>query len=449
MSKLPASLLISSLFLLTIFACEKESSEIGYSLLPPSDTLNVVSTDTVTVEAFSVELDSVRTDKSASLVMGSMMDPVFGKTTMGFYTQVRLSSEGVDFGNNPVLDSLVLMLFYDGYYGDTTTKQNVKVYEISEDLIYDSVHFSNQRIGTYPTVLADQDFIPNITDSVKVLKDKLGPHLRINLSKQSNYLGNKILEAPKATLALNSTFIKFVKGLYVVASPVNHKGALLNFNIAKGNTKLVVYFHDGDDPAKDSVHYDLSISQACARFVTIDHNEYLDASQDLKRQILNHDSAQGAKQVYIQGSGGVRIKFKFPYFKDFAKGKIVAINDAILQVTNMQNDTILSPPPTLTIIRQDSANRFSGLVDENEGSGYFGGGYNKTARTYSFRITQHLQNILQNSYKTSFDLYMVVNTPSKSSVSPNRVMFYGTNPTVLGGNNSNRFKLKITYTVLN
>ena len=180
LTKLPATLLTGVLLILALFSCKKDPYEIGIDLLPPTDTLNVRSTDTCTVQAFSEMQDSMRTDKSASLIMGSMMDPVFGKITSSFYAQLRLSSEGVDFGKHPVLDSLVLMLVYNGYYGDTLSRQNVKVYEISQSFSYDSVFFSNQNLSAYPTLLADQDFIPNITDSVSVAGTKVAAHLRIN-----------------------------------------------------------------------------------------------------------------------------------------------------------------------------------------------------------------------------------------------------------------------------
>ena len=448
LSKLPALLLLGFLLILAMFSCKKDPYEIGFDLLPPSDTLHVITTDTCTVEAFSVRQDSVRTDKTGSLIMGSMMDPIFGKTTAGFYSQVNLSSEAVDFGVNPVLDSLVLMLFYNGYYGDTLTRQNVKVYEISQDFVYDSVHFSNQRLATYPTVLADQDFIPNITDSVLVSKEKAAPHLRINLSKQTNYLGNKILNAPTSALASNSAFIKFIKGLYVTASPVSDKGAIFNFSIASGFSKMVVYFHNGNDPQDDSLNFEMPLNQNCARFIQVDHNGYLDATQDLKRQILNHDSAQGANSLFLQGMGGVKIKLKFPYIKNLGKGKVIAINDAILQLKNMESDTTLSPPPTLTIVRQDSVGRIGYLVDDNEGSAYFGGTYDETNRSYFFRLSQHMQKVVQDAYSNHFDLYIMVNTPVQSFVTPNRIMINGTKPLV-PGDNSTRFQLKMTYTVLN
>ena len=440
--------MIGSLLFLAIFSCKKDPYELGFDLLPPSDTLHVVTTDTCTVEAFSMEQDSVRTDKAATLIMGSMMDPIFGMTTAGFYAHTLLSSEGTDFGSNPVLDSLVLMLAYNGYYGDTLTQQNVKVYEISENFFYDSLHFSNQRLATYPTVLADQDFVPYPSDSVSMYNVKYAPHLRINLGKQSNYLGEKILYAPKDALASNDAFIRFFKGLYVTASPVSNRGALLNFSISSGFSKMVVYFHNGDDPLDDSLHYDLPIGGTGARFIHVDHNGYLDASADLKQQILNHDSALGGNKLFLQGLGGVKVKFKFPNIKALGNGKIIAVNDAVLQLKNFETDTIYAAPSTLTLIRQDSIGRIGYLVDENEGSAYFGGTYDATNRSYFFRVTQHIQTVLQNGYSNHFDLYLMVNTPISSAVNPNRIVLNGTKPLV-PGDYSNRFQLKITYTVLN
>ena len=446
-SRFPASLTIGILIIIALFSCKKDPYEIGIDLLPPGDTLNIRTTDTCTVQAFSVIQDSVRTDKSGSLFMGSIIDPVFGLTTSSFYSQVLLSSEGADFGIHPVLDSIVLMLFYSGYYGDTLTRQNVKVYEMSQDLSYDSVHYSNQTLGIYPTLLADQDFTPRIRDSVTEYKSKLAPHLRINLNKLTNYFGNKILYAPASALQTNVSFIKFIKGLYVSATPVNSQGAILNFSIATGFSRMTVYFHNGDDPQNDSLHYNLSLDGSCARFLHVDHNKYLNASQDLKRQILNHDSAQGANQLFLQGMGGVKIKLKFPFLKNFGKGKTVAINDAILELKNMESDTTYKPPPALIMIRQDSAGRIGYLVDNNEGSGYFGGTYDNTKRSYFFRLTQHMQNVLQNVYTTHFDLYILVNSTLVSAPSPNRIVLNGTKP-LIPGDYGNRCRLKVTYTVL-
>lgn len=444
LAKLPATLLICCGLLTALFSCQKDPYEIGFDLLPPTDTLNVRTTDTCTVEAFSVIQDSTRSDKTANLMAGAIADPVFGKLTTGFYSQVKLSSEAVDFGEQPVLDSLVLLLYYSSLYGDSTTMLNLKVYEMSEDLVYDSIHFTNQKIATYPTLLADRNFTPRIHDSVTVWGEKTPPHLRVNLSNITHYLGNKILQAPKDAIATNAAFIKYFKGLNVAASPVSSGGSVVNFSIAAGKSRLVAYFHDAGEGGKDSLHYDMPLNQSCARFITVGHNGYLDASSDLKRQILNHDSLQGATKLFLQGLGGVQIKVKFPFIKALPQGKVIAVNDAVLRFYNMENDTVLAPPASLYFVRQDSIGRIGYLPDENEGSAYFGGTYDKKERTYFFRVTRHIQRVLQNGYSNSFDLYMMANMPVTNVATANRVMLYGTGP-----QDPKRMKLIVTYTVLN
>lgn len=439
-------LLTSILLILALFSCKKDPYELGIDLLPPSDTLNVLTTDTCTVEAFSVRVDSIRTD-GGPLIIGSMQDPVFGKTTASLYTQTLLSSLAPDFGTNPVLDSLILVLYYNDYYGDTTAVQNIKVWEVSEDIEPDSSYYSNNRMNTYPTLLADHTFVPHPTDSVMVDTTRKAAQLRINLSKLTSYLGNKILQAPASALASNTAFLDFMKGLYIQASPVSSGGALLNFTLGDETSQLVVYFHDGNTPANDSLNFPMLINTSTKHFLHIDHNNYLDASQDLKRQVLSRDSAEGAKQLFLQGLAGVKIKLKFPYMASFANGQAV-INDALVTFKNAESDTTYAPPPSLTIVRQDSIGRIAYLIDYNEGDAYFGGTYDQEKGTYFFRITRYMQKVMADYYTNKYDLYILVNNPLSTVLYPNRVILNGTNP-LLPGSDVGKFKLTVTYTKLN
>ncbi len=446
---LPYRLTFLLLCLLTFtVSCNKDPYEIGYDLLPPSDTLHVKTTDTITVEAFSMRQDSVRSDHCSTLILGSLQDPVFGSLTSSFYTHVRLSDVKPDFGKNPVLDSAVLMLYYQGSYGDTLSRLTARVYEIAEYFAYDSLRYTNQRLDHYPAPLAVKSFVPALSDSVKTGNTMLAPHLRIRLSDISHYFGNKILTAPASSLESNENFVKFIKGLYVTVDPVQgQKGALLNFSVSGKISRIILYFRDGDDPQKDSLQFSLLLNDQCARFIQTHHHDYLDASYDLKRQIINHDTAYGSEKLFLQGMGGVKIKLKFPHFKKFAQGRLLAINDAILEMNNADAEDGYTPPASLMLIRQDSAGRIGYLADEAEGYSYFGGSYNSEKRRYQFRLTHHLQYLLMNKYTSNFDLYLMVNSPLKNSVSPNRVILHGTNP-MLPGALASRFRLKVTYTVL-
>ena len=88
------------------------------------------------------------------------------------------------------------------------------------------------------------------------------------------------------------------------------------------------------------------------------------------------------------------------------------------------------------------------MIDELEGSSYFGGSYNKTTRSYYFRLTRHVQKLIDGYYTKNRELYIQVNDPMKNIIYPNRVMINGYKPEIPGATSS-RFRLQITYTLLN
>ena len=438
----PFSLLFL-IILINLGSCKKEPYSIGLSLLPPTDTLSVKTTDTVSIVAYSVLQDSIRTDETKTNILGSFVDPVFGKTTASFCTQLRLSSEGVDFGVNPVLDSVVLMLRYSSIYGNADALQNVRVYELNEDIVVDTAYYSNHKIQYYNTLLADYTFKPNLKDSVSIYGTKVLPHLRINLSKQTNYFGNKILYAPNDILLKNTKFVDFIKGLYIQSSPVNVDGSLISFSMSSELTKMVVYFHSQDTTGniRDSLHYDLVINTLCPRFNTFDHNQYSDAVPEFKNQVLNHDTTLGKNSLYIQGLAGVKIKLHFPYINNF--NSKLALNTAELVLKNFQTDTTLAPPAQLTLIQEDSAGKMHTIIDEAEGSSYFGGNYVSGDRSYHFRITRHLQQVIQGKIKNN-NLFILVSNPTSNVLLPQRMIGIGTKPDMPDLNTA-RFQLQLVY----
>ncbi|MFA5781348.1 MAG: DUF4270 family protein, partial [Bacteroidales bacterium] len=148
--------LSAAIFLLSfLFSCE-EPDIVGLEVQPPNDKMDVVFCDTITLVAYSVKEDSIRTDETVYNLLGSNYDPIFGKNSASFYSQARLSSNNANFGSNPVLDSIVLSLLYKGIYGDTSAQQTVKVYELAENIYKDSVYYSNREILTTGTTLASK-----------------------------------------------------------------------------------------------------------------------------------------------------------------------------------------------------------------------------------------------------------------------------------------------------
>ncbi|MFC2101946.1 DUF4270 domain-containing protein [Bacteroidota bacterium] len=437
------SIWISLLIVFIVASCKKDPYELGIDLVPPTDTLYVNLFDTVTVQAYSVLEDSTRTDEMSSFVLGSIMDPVFGKTTASFYTQLLLSGGEADFGINPQLDSLVLMLYYLDGYGDTNTLQQVRVFEMSEDLFYDSSYYSNQTAGTYGIELANKTYMPRPHDSVTIDGIKVAPHLRINLSDNSNYFGNKILYAPDNVMSSSAEFIKFIKGLYVEALPVNSRGSLVNFASSDGLSAMILYFHN--DNVGDSLHFTMPIDVVSARFNTFNHHGYQDASPEFKQQVLYHDTMLGQNQLFLQSMAGVKIKVRLPYIRSLKELGTIAINSAVLSFKNPDPDTTWQPPTQLTMFKVDTAGKLGVVIDETEGINYFGGSYDKSDRTYWFRLTRHIQQLLITDTLENYDLYIYASSPLSRTTKVNRVILNGTSP-FFSSSSGDNLKLSITYT---
>ncbi|MEI6898721.1 MAG: DUF4270 family protein, partial [Bacteroidota bacterium] len=280
------------------------------------------------------------------------------------------------------------------------------------------------------------------------------PHLRINLSLLTSYFGNKLLYAPSDVLLNNTNFVKFLKGLYIESSPLSVNGGLISFDMSNSLSKVVVYFKNHDTAGKivDKLNYDFVINSSCARFNVFDHNQYAEASPEFKNLVLvNHpspfDTVSGKNMLFLQGLGGVRIKFRLPDIKDYVKTHKIAINNAFLVLKNFETDTTLAPPPRITLLRSDSTGKKVGFViDDNEGSAYFGGTYLSGQRIYQFRISRYIQQLLSGTSE-NYDLYLQVNDPTSNVLIPNRFKGTGTNPgPVL---NADRLQLQLVFTILN
>ncbi len=430
-----------------IYSCKKDPYQVGINLLPPSDTLNVKTSDTASFVAYTILQDTIRTDETSLSILGSLMDPVFGSTTANFYMQYWLSEEAPIFGTNPVFDSVILMIPYGTIYGDTNAILNFKVYEMSEDIHYDSSYYSNHTVKTYGIPLADYSFRPAPNDSLIIgggTKRNFPPHIRINLNKLTNYFGNKLLHAPAATLGKNANFIEFMKGLYIESSVAHSGGALLSFDPTSSLSDIVLYYHNEGDTSHP--YFSFVGAALSARFNHFDHNHYLNAVPELRQQIFQHDTTLGKNNLFIQGLGGVRIRLRLPFLKNFVKSGKIAVNSAVLTFNNAETDTTLKPPVKLTLVIVDSANRVGFLVDENEGTSYFGGTYNTYARSYKFRITQQMQRIIDGKIK-NYDMYLMANDPTSNVLVPNRVILTGTKPQ-LPAFSEDRIKLQVIYTRL-
>ncbi len=429
----PGALLLVVLFLIAIFiiSCSDENDLIGLNIQPPGEELMVFVSDTFSVTAYSVREDSLRTDEMATSILGSFFDPVFGKTTASIYTELRLSSLQIDFGEGAAIDSIILTLAFSGMYGDSATTQTFRVFEMTENIHVDSIYYSNQ-VTAFGSQFGFEQTIPYI-DSILVDTVKTAPYLRIALN-EGGILASKLLSATSDNFASNENFRQFFKGIYITADPVNEsgKGALLSYNLISDLTSLKVYYHNNEE---DSLQYNFLISNAGGRYGHYNHYDYTDAEDLLKQQIIFGDTTQGSNKIYLQPLGGVKTYLRFPTIASL--GSNISINEAKLIFTNHEPASAFNNPSRLIIGKlTDDQGNTTLLDDQYEGDSYFGGFYSGESQ-YSFRLSRYIQQRILSPDTEDFGLAMLI--PGASSV-PQRVVLNGS------GTESGKIRLKITYT---
>jgi len=417
-----------------LFSCE-EPDVVGLQTQIKNDKLNISFSDTTSIIAFSQIEENVRSDELTKNLLGSYFDPVFGTTSASLYTQLRLSSSNVTFGISPIFDSLILSFAYSGYYGDTTIPMDVKVYEITEDMYRDSTYYSNQNFTYDNYELANYTFIPNPNDSVEIDNENYGPHLQIKLDKK---LGDKFLYYSRTSdFASSENFINFFKGLYITMQSQNNKGAILYFDLLSSLSKLTMYYHNNTDTS----YFNFVINENCARVNTFEHNNYSDANVDLKNQTIRNDTSLGDKRIFIQAMAGIRTKIRFPNLKNWLDSGKIAINSAELVFDVDESDITIndySPPERLGLVKLNKEGKLFFLSDYNEGSSYFGGYYNETKKEYRFRISTHVQEMLEENIN-DYGLILLAN---ERQTTANRVVLNG--PNGLNG----KLRLELIYTKL-
>ena len=238
-------------------ACKKlnESTDLGSGLIPPVDNINTFDTS-ISVLTYNDTLkfmyDSIRLGTSEEFFLGRInSDPFLGKTDARLFLEMKPPSYPFTFLNKPTpdslkIDSVVLILDYAETYGDSTTPQNINVYELDQSNAFrpDSAYLIRVNNFTYSNLLGSKNVIPErLKDSVKAKYDTTTSQLRIKLS---NTFGERLLFYDSTSnnltgaYANDSVFRSKFKGFALQS--MNSGGAIMGFDLAGGGTKLAIYY---------------------------------------------------------------------------------------------------------------------------------------------------------------------------------------------------------------
>ncbi len=432
-----------ALMLITFMSCTDDPGKIGLALLPTDDLVIIGTTTNTNIQSYTATDVIQRTDEASYSLLGTFNDPVFGKTITDFACQYRVSSFPA-FLKNAKIDSLMLYLAYKEIYGDTLTVQNIKIYELAQDIPFDDKFYQNTDLKamSYGEVLAEKSYIPKFRlDSLtnkygstkKIPKDTVSQVIAIRMSET---LVNKLVSADSIIYTKNELFLNYFKGIYIEANDQSQEGTLMKI-LGSGTAmypEMVMYYHKDKDTTDYTFTYRNNTNASrINRFV---HNYSTTAFAANLDKEVTQDSL-----IYVQTTGGLRSKILIPDLGIWSKLIPELANDAdtaYLAINKAELifklDTMFSEPrdyrpsEQLVLSAIDADGKTYLPADHSFSPAYYGGTYNLIDRTYRFNIAQHVQDVmnkkegkenngfyLETAYKNSTSRRVVLKGPTSKT----------------------------------
>ncbi len=410
---IPQFLLLILLVQVLCISCNSDITIIGESLQPPSERMHAYHVDTCEINAFTFGQDSILTSNASRVTVGRIVDNYFGSLMASFLFRVRINTYSFAPGPDAVADSLVLTMLPDRFYGDSLTKMNLKVYRLNEDILLDSVYYSNKVPNYNPAT--EHAKIISVTDSLI--------HIVLDPTFFMETLANI------DTIDSNAELREYFKGIYVTADPipVEGEGAILLFNPFTSTSQMTIYYRT----PTDTLSYDFLINDASARVNMFSHDHSLG--------IIDTTGTKDTTLIFVQGLAGTYVRIDFPYLDDLKELGDVAINKAeiIFKVFSTQDSAFYPPPESLILLTTNDEGDYISLFDSQLGVDYYGGTLDEEEGLYSFKITNHLKDFLSGDTPNS-SIYLFV---GNQVISPERVILHNSDP-------PDNIQFRIIYTLL-
>jgi hypothetical protein len=330
---LPKSMAILAL-IIAFASCEEDFNTIGLDIIG-DENFQSEFTDSLSIVSYSRKLLPVQTNNLPVYQLGVYNDPVYGKRTVNFLTQLTLDQTDPDFEILPRADSVVLYLPFfsteitdndvttyelDSVYGNSPI--NIKIFE-SNFFLRDfdpntgfqepQNYYSNQQsmFESFKGELLHSidDFIPSeeaivINDSVSI-----APGLRAKLPK--DFFQEKILnKSGSLELLNNNNFRDYFRGLYFQVESATDEGNLFFVDLEDASLTIYYKFQTEGEPVIGTGQPTDTIQrfegEVDMSFNAISVNTYDNTiPQDIAQDLFNPNLDEGEERLYVRGGDGI------------------------------------------------------------------------------------------------------------------------------------------------
>ena len=337
---------------LIITSCEKDFASFDSGVINSDNAINF-STNSVeySLTSRSEMVNPVQTNNLPSFLLGSYNHPQFGRSNSSFVGQMVPSEYNHDFGDNVVLDSVVLTIPYysrgidtseegdityeiDSVYGDSPIKISVyrnnfffRTFDPFSDFDTSQSYFSNGSLSVEEVIDSGQlegellfeidDFVPSAdqinltqidTTGNPYVAQRIAPALRFKLNNpnenfwESNFFENE----GNQVLTNEPNFKEFFRGLYIKVES-SSDGSMMLLNFASSNTKLTIHY------TSDNTNIGDSDTGSVDEIETNQHEYVMNFSGNLINLFENEtvvdvdlmDQTNGNENIYLRGGEGI------------------------------------------------------------------------------------------------------------------------------------------------
>ncbi len=343
--------LITIIFIVLI-ACDKDFASLDSDVINPDNATNFLTNfEEYSVITYNKNIGPVRTNGLPSYLLGYNYDPTFGTSTSNFVSQINPSAFDPIFGENVVLDSVVLTIPYfsraietdeDGnttyeldsifpkldenstpiklsifknnfflrdfdpnsefnntqkYYsnGSTSMTSFINLSELEGELIYHDDQFLPIEDQIILTVID-----PDTNEPIE--SAKLAPSIRVKLDNPNDTFWQDLIfnKEGEPELSNQNNFLNHFRGIYFKAEATDIDGALMMLNFASTDAHITLYYtSDVVDSETDS-----ETTQEAGTFILNFSGNQVNIFDNNFITIPDGDEINGDEKLYLKGGEG-------------------------------------------------------------------------------------------------------------------------------------------------
>lgn len=393
-----------------LFSCVDDNT-IGSSMQPSQDVVQV-DYKTIPVQTETILQDSVYLRNSLA-VLGEFTDPTYGTIKSDFMAQLYCPFNFKFPDDVTRIDSAFMYLYYDNWFGDSTTVHHMNVWYLDKQPLDASFPYGSNvdpsQFTSKSKLLASGTFTTGdfqTSDSVKALSN-FSPALRLPLDilwctqtfLEKNWSNPELFAKP-------STFNNYFNGIYVTTDFGNGSLLYVTHSEMEMLYETKVFSNLSGKTLRDSIVVGGSYFPVNKEVRQINRAVHPDL-----RSYLNPAANDSLNYVYAPGGMFTKVTLPDSIFKKGAgelSGK--TINGMKLYVNATQvdqdGDYALAPPASMLLIDASKVNAFFSGFELNDGLYSFVADYNSDSLNYIFDLSYYAQKMIRendDSTSTTFN----------------------------------------------